>query len=69
MTEITSFADEGGKTIALSPSVDFGGTSVNRLKDFYKQFGFVENKGKNKDFSISESMYRLPKGKNIEESK
>jgi predicted GNAT family acetyltransferase len=69
MTEITSFADEGGKTIALSPSVDFGGTSVNRLKDFYKQFGFVENKGKNKDFSISESMYRLPKSKNIEESK
>ena len=69
MAEITSFADEGGKTIALSPSVDFGGTSVNRLKDFYKQFGFVENKGKNKDFSISESMYRLPKSKNIEESK
>jgi predicted GNAT family acetyltransferase len=60
MTEITSFADEGGKTIALTPSVDFGGTSVNRLKDFYKQFGFVENKGKNKDFSISETMYRLP---------
>jgi predicted GNAT family acetyltransferase len=69
MAEITSFADEGNKTIALSPSVDFGGTSVNRLKDFYKQFGFVENKGKNKDFSISESMYRLPKSKNIEESK
>jgi GNAT superfamily N-acetyltransferase len=60
INEITKFADENGKTIALSPSKDFGATSVTRLKDFYKQFGFVENKGKNKDFSISESMYRKP---------
>jgi predicted GNAT family acetyltransferase len=60
MTEVTKFADENGKTIALSPSTDFGATSTGRLKDFYKQFGFVENKGRNKDFSISESMYRKP---------
>ena len=33
---------------------------MSRLKDFYKQFGFVENKGRNKDFTISDSMYRLP---------
>lgn len=61
MQDLTSYADESDKVIALSPSVDFGGTSVERLKRFYKKFDFVENKGKNKDFSISESMYRKPK--------
>ena len=60
MQDLVNYANQQGKTIALSPSTDFGGTSVNRLKDFYKQFGFVENKGRNKDFEISESMYRLP---------
>jgi predicted GNAT family acetyltransferase len=58
MQNLISYADDSGKAIALSPSKDFGASSVNRLKDFYKRFGFVENKGKNKDFSISESMYR-----------
>jgi hypothetical protein len=58
LEELTQYADESAKTIALSPSKNFGATSVDRLKDFYKRFGFVENKGKNKDFSISESMYR-----------
>lgn len=61
MNDLIQYADTTGKTITLSPSADFGATSVNRLKDFYKQFGFVENKSKNKDFSISDSMYRLPK--------
>ena len=58
MKDLAKHADESGKTLALSPSTDFGGSSVSRLKEFYKQFGFVENKGKNKDFAISESMYR-----------
>jgi len=61
LDEIAQYADQTGKTVTLSPSKDFGATSVDRLKDFYKRFGFVENKGKNKDFSISESMYRLAK--------
>jgi len=60
MQEIIDSADAGGKTITLSPSTDFGATSVTRLKNFYKRFGFVENKGRNKDFTISESMYRVP---------
>jgi predicted GNAT family acetyltransferase len=60
MNELSQYADETGKMVALSPSKDFGASSVDRLKDFYKRFGFIENKGKNKDFSISESMYRLP---------
>ena len=58
--QIVDYADQTGKRIALSPSSDFGG-SKERLKEFYKRFGFVENKGRNKDFTISESMYREPK--------
>lgn len=59
MQRIIDWADQNGKTVALTPSKDFGGT-VSRLKSFYKNFGFVENKGRNKDFEISESMYREP---------
>ena len=61
MNDLLSYADESGKKVTLSPSADFGG-SKSRLKDFYKRFGFVENKGRNKDFTTMESMYREPKG-------
>jgi GNAT superfamily N-acetyltransferase len=60
MTDLSEYADNIGKRITLTPSSDFGG-NVKRLKEFYKDFGFVENKGKNKDFSTSETMYREPK--------
>ena len=60
MRDITTYADSSGKTITLTPSTDFGATSVSRLKNFYKQFGFVENKGRNKDFAFRDTMYRLP---------
>lgn len=57
MERITQWADANGRTVALSPSPDFGGNK-RRLVQFYKRFGFVENKGRNKDLEISESMYR-----------
>lgn len=60
MEEITRYADAKGKRVMLSPSTDFGATSVKRLKDFYKRFGFVENKGANKDFTTKETMIREP---------
>jgi len=60
MQEIVDYADKVGKKITLTPSTDFGATSVNRLKAFYKGFGFVENIGKNKDYSTKETMYRQP---------
>lgn len=60
MNDIIQQADNTNAIVTLSPSVDFGGTSVARLKNFYKKFGFVENKGRNKDLSISETMYRKP---------
>ena len=61
MQLITKHADKHGKMITLTPSTDFGATSISRLKSFYKLHGFIENKGKNKDFSTVESMYRIPK--------
>jgi GNAT superfamily N-acetyltransferase len=63
MTAITEFADTHGLRVVLTTGVKddgFGTTSASRLKKFYKRFGFVENKGRNKDFSISENMIREP---------
>lgn len=62
MQDIIKHADTHNKTIALTPSSDFGGNK-KRLTGFYKKFGFVENKGRNKDYEISESMYRSPQGR------
>lgn len=60
MNDLSTYADKTGQAISLSPSTDFGGSSKKRLTDFYKRFGFVQNKGKNKDFTVSNSMYRTP---------
>lgn len=57
MQDLSAMADKDGVTLALSPSGDFGG-SVGRLNQFYRSHGFVPNKGKYKDFSISETMLR-----------
>lgn len=57
---ITAHADKHGAKVRLTPSSDFGGNK-NRLVGFYKKHGFVENKGKNKDFSTRETMHREPK--------
>jgi predicted GNAT family N-acyltransferase len=61
MEDLTNYADRNGKVIELTPDTSFGATSVSRLRDFYKGFGFVDNAGRNKDYSISNTMYRLPK--------
>ena len=60
MEDIIQMADAQGAKVSLTPDTEFGGTSVSRLKDFYKRFGFVENKGRNKDFSTRNTMYRNP---------
>nr|WP_319265278.1 LPD23 domain-containing protein [uncultured Draconibacterium sp.] len=61
MNEITNWADKNDLTVTLTPSTDYGATSVARLKRFYKRFGFVDNKGRNKDFTVSDSMLRIPR--------
>lgn len=60
MRDLTAFADSKAMQIRVTPSKDFGATSVDRLKKFYKRFGFVENSGRNKDYEISDTMYRRP---------
>jgi GNAT superfamily N-acetyltransferase len=61
MQGVTAIADRHGKRTVLTPATDFGGSSVKRLTGFYKGHGFVENKGRNKDYSTRETMYRDPK--------
>lgn len=57
MQQLIDYADANGLHVALTPSEDFGGNK-SRLGDFYRRFGFVENKGRNRVFSVSESMVR-----------
>lgn len=60
MQDLIDYADKNNLKIILTPSTDFGATSVARLNKFYKKFGFIDNRGKNRDFSHKESMYRVP---------
>lgn len=60
MEDLTHLADQYKMLLTLSPSTDFGASSKERLKRFYRRFGFVSNKGRHKDFTLSDSMYRLP---------
>ena len=58
MTNLTKSADSQGKRIILSQDPEPG--YKNKLDTFYKRFGFVANKGRNKDFSVSDTMIRNP---------
>lgn len=57
---LVDYADRTGQRVMLTPAADFGGNK-KRLVELYKRFGFVENKGKNKDFTTQERMIREPK--------
>lgn len=59
MTEIVAAADRNGWPLALTPSSDFGGSRA-RLEGFYRRFGFVPNKGANKDYATKETFIRMP---------
>lgn len=60
MEILLKYADENNKIISLTPDESFGG-KLSKLKKFYKNFGFIENKGKNKVFSTMDSFIRFPK--------
>jgi GNAT superfamily N-acetyltransferase len=57
MTDLIQYADKTKSTLYLTPD-DSLGSSHARLVKFYKRFGFVPNKGKNKDWSTQETMLR-----------
>ena len=57
MAEVTRYADEQGKPIALTADGDFGGSKAGQRR-FYERQGFVPNKGRNKDFTFTENMIR-----------
>lgn len=61
MAALNRHADEHGHTIALTPEPLHGeGGSKAKLKKWYKRHGFVDNKGRNKDYEVSETMLRPP---------
>lgn len=65
MHDLTYFADAFQLVIVLSLMTghnEWGTTSRTRLIQFYKRFGFVENRGKSKDYRLGHytSMYRKP---------
>lgn len=62
LSTIVNYAEKTNKVLVLSPSIDFGASSLARLKRFYKRFGFVENKGRHKDYLFRETMFRRPRG-------
>ena len=59
LDDIISYADKNNKTITLTPTSKY--LTKKRLTNWYKKNGFVENKGRNINYSISDTMYRLPK--------
>lgn len=60
MNDLTAIADFKRWTLTLTPDLGLGATSIARLKRFYRRFGFRENKGRNTDFSVNDSMIRKP---------
>lgn len=59
MRDLCALADERGIILALTPGNDWG-TPKTFLTRWYRTFGFIPNKGRRADLSISETMLRLP---------
>jgi predicted GNAT family N-acyltransferase len=58
MKGLTKSADKQKQRITLSQQSE--PRYKKKLDTFYKRFGFVSNKGRNKDFSVSDTMIRKP---------
>jgi GNAT superfamily N-acetyltransferase len=59
MQEITGLCDKYNLLCVLTPEATE--TPMSVLLRFYKGFGFVPNKGRNKDFKYRAGMIRYPK--------
>lgn len=60
MQDIVEYADINNIPITLTPTEDFG-SAKNRLTQFYKQFGFIANRGTNKLYQSRDVLIRYPK--------
>lgn len=60
MQKVIDYADSKGQDIRLTPSKDFGATSIQRLQKFYSKFGFE----KNKDQKYKDTLVRYHKALN-----
>jgi len=68
MQDIVDYADNHGKIVVLDPALKdkrHGTTSQSRLRAFYKRFGFIDNKGRNKNYEFRNLMIRYPSGKTV----
>jgi GNAT superfamily N-acetyltransferase len=59
MDDLIDYANDTNKIIHLTPSKEFG-SDIDRLTNFYKDFDFVLNKGKNRDSRFKSKMIRYP---------
>lgn len=60
MNILVTRADREGKIVGVTPVDEFG-SSISRLKKFYKSFGFKPNSGRNKNFKYRDTFLREPK--------
>ena len=68
MEDIIKYADNNNKIVVLTASNSYG-SAKGRLIEFYKRFGFVPNKGRNKDYRFQDTMIREPKTMNEDKIK
>lgn len=66
MDELVRRADDEGVTLILDPDPSVRGgkrtkAGIKRLQEFYKRFGFLVNRGRRGDTTISAGMVRPPK--------
>jgi hypothetical protein len=61
MRDVCDVADRAGVRVTLTPTDEFG-ASKKKLVAWYKRHGFVENKGRHKDYETQAGMYRDPQG-------
>mgnify|MGYP003631952609 CR=1 FL=1 len=71
MQELIAYADKNDKIVVLDPALKdkhHGTTSQSRLRKFYKRFGFIDNKGRNKNYEFRNIMIRYPQSNKVTES-
>lgn len=60
MEQVIDYANKQGAIIILTPDPYLHNISKSNLMNWYKSFGFIMNKGKNRDYRHQELMYKLP---------